>query len=182
MMGFFAAAAAEEATRITAAMEGMTANEAVVVGAMFGFGAGVIVVLGLLWFVLSVIADWKIFTKAGRAGWKALVPILREYEEFDLCWNGSIGVFYAIMMIALQIFDTYTKETLPVTATALLAVIGIVLLVVSFRESLRLAEAFGKGRRFGVGLFLLGPVMRLVLGFGSAEYAGLPSESETGEQ
>ncbi|MBR1407934.1 MAG: hypothetical protein IJ573_03430 [Clostridia bacterium] len=174
MKGLFAAAAAEETARITAAMEGMTANEAVVVGALFGLGAGFIIVLGLVWFILSAIADWKIFAKAGRPGWKALVPILREYEEFGLCWNGSIGMFYAIMMIALQIFDSYPKETLSAAGSVLVAALGVVLIVVSIKEALRLAEAFGRSRRFGVGLFLLGPVMRLVLGFGSAQYAGRP--------
>ena len=167
-------ALAEEATRITAAIEGMTANEAAVAGMVFGLGTGFIIALGVVWFVLSVIADWRIFTKAGRVGWKSLIPILNDYEEFDLCWSGSIGIFYSIMVIAVQVIDGYTDENLPMVLGVVLLAAGIVSIVLNFKQSMKLAKAFGKGTAFGAGLFLLGPVFRLVLGFGGAQYQGKP--------
>ena len=96
-------ALAKEATRITAAIEGMTANEAAVAGMVFGLGTGFIIALGVV-----------------------------------------------------------------------LLAAGIVSIVLNFKQSMKLAKAFGKGTAFGAGLFLLGPVFRLVLGFGGAQYQGKP--------
>ena len=55
-----------------------------------------------------------------------------------------------------------------------MAVLGIIAVVLSFKQSMKLSKAFGRGAGFGIGLFLLGPVFRLILGFGSARYEGHP--------
>jgi|GEM_PF-1976970 len=53
-------------------------------------------------------------------------------------------------------------------------VFGIVMCVLHWIESQRLAKSFGKGTGFGVCLFFFGPIARLILGFGSAQYVGKP--------
>ena len=37
-----------------------------------GSGGGLI---GLVIFVIAIVAFWKVFTKAGEAGWKSIIPI-----------------------------------------------------------------------------------------------------------
>ena len=150
-----------------------TAAQAAIVGGLVALGVGALVTLAIAWFVLQAIADWKIFTKAGRAGWKSIVPILAEYEEFDLCWKGSLGLLYAVITMALQCFYNYVKNPANwlVIVMGILAIIGVVL---SFMQSMRLSKAFGKGAGFGWGLFLLGPLFRLILGFGGSKYVGKP--------
>ena len=32
--------------------------------------------LCLIWYIILAIANWRIFTKAGEAGWKSIIPIL----------------------------------------------------------------------------------------------------------
>ena len=172
---FFSTSFAEEASEISQVLETVTKEEALGVGTVLGIGLGVLITLGIIYFVLRAIADWKIFTKAGRAGWKSLVPFLCEYEEFDICWKGSYGMICAILLAAGQWVDTATRQSGKVTwVSAVLMVVGIVILVLSFRESIKLAKAFGKGKGFGIGLFLLGPIFKLILGFGSARYVGKP--------
>lgn len=169
----FATAMAEETTELSQALEGATKEEALAAGTILGLGMGIILTIGIVYFILRVIADWKIFTKAGRAGWKSIVPILAEYEEFDLCWKGSLGLLYAVITMALQCFYNYVKNPANwlVIVMGILAIIGVVL---SFMQSMRLSKAFGKGAGFGWGLFLLGPLFRLILGFGGAKYVGKP--------
>ena len=114
----FATAMAEETTELSQALEGATKEEALAAGTILGLGMGIILAIGVVYFILRVIADWKIFTKAGRAGWKSIVPILAEYEEFDLCWQGSLGLLYAVITMALRLRQRRRLRLGPVPARA----------------------------------------------------------------
>lgn len=169
----FATAMAEETAELSQTLEGVTAEEAMVAGSIIGAMLGVFLVLGILYFILRVIADWKIFTKAGVAGWKSLIPFLSDYEEYKLCWKGSLGLVAAVCLAFINYVTTRVKS--PNNGMVILmGVLAILGLVLSFIQSQRLSKAFGKGAGFGVGLFLLGPIFRLILGFGSARYVGHP--------
>ena len=63
--------------------------------------------------------------------------------------------------------SSYTEQTFVISCTDDKTLLH-------FMESKKQAKAFGKGTGFGVFLFLLGPIARLVLGFGSAQYQGNP--------
>ena len=45
-----------------------------------------------IWYVLQVIGNWRILSKAGRPGWHCLVPFLNIWEEYDICWKGKYGL------------------------------------------------------------------------------------------
>ena len=169
----FATAMAEEASELTQALEGATKEEALAAGTFLGVSVGVAVTIGIVWFILEVIANWKIFTKAGEAGWKSIIPIYSDYVEYDLCWKGIFGLIASIFLTYVNYCFTYVKD-MPNWQTILVAVLGVVALVLSFKQSMKLSKAFGKGTGFGIGLFLLGPIFRLILGYGSARYEGHP--------
>src|SRR5439155_1681278 len=48
-------------------------------GGSSGAGLGIAIVIYVAVFVLYVAAFWRIFTKAGEAGWKAIIPIYNWY-------------------------------------------------------------------------------------------------------
>jgi len=54
----------------------------------------------------------------------------------------------------------------------ILCLIPVVNFFASIKPSMVIAEKFGKGGAFWVGLWLLGPVFYAILGFGSATYQG----------
>jgi len=107
---------------------------------------GVILVVYLAIFVLVVAGLWRVFTKAGEAGWKAIIPI----------WNA---------LVLLRIVGR------PLWWVILL-LIPLVNFIVWLIVSLDLAKSFGKGSGFGVGLWLLSFIFVPILGFGSATYRG----------
>lgn len=37
-----------------------------------------------IFYILQVIAYWKIFTKAGEEGWKSIIPIYNGYVQYRL--------------------------------------------------------------------------------------------------
>ena len=96
--------------------------------------------------VLTIIAMWKIFEKAGEAGWKAIIPF---YNAYTLCKivDGNGWKFFLLCIPIVNI------------------VYGIIF-------SIRMAKVFGKSTGFGIGLLLLSTIFTLMLGFGSAEYMG----------
>ena len=108
-------------------------------------GGGSLIV-SLIIAVVLIIAQWKIFTKAGKPGWHSIIPFLNMYDLFTICgWNGW---FFLLLMVP------------------------IVNIYFSIAMWFRLAKAFGKGIGFGVGLLFFGPIFELILGFGSAQDVG----------
>lgn len=119
-----------------------TAAEDTVSGpAAFVFG-----VVALALSILLLAAMWRIFTKAGEAGWKSLIPI----------WN---------LIVLLRIAGR------PAWWVILLLVpfVNIVVLIIMYVD---LAKAFGKGIGFALGLLLLGFIFLPLLAFGDAQYRG----------
>lgn len=114
---------------------------------------GVWAAMAALWIfwlivvVLSIVAYWKIFTKAGEAGWKSLIPFYSSYILFKIAGRNGWGF--------------------------LLLFVPIVNVVVMLMVSIDLAKHFGKDTLFGVvGLFLFSIIGYLILGFGEAKYVG----------
>ena len=137
-MRFIASAVAEE----TAAL---TTEEATIIGAIAGLSFGVVITLMLVWYVLRAIADWRIFTKAGEAGWKSLIPFYSSYIEYGICWNGKLGLIYSIVGALVAGFGNGEDASSAFTLlSALLLAGGIVTLVLHAMQSMKLAKAFGK--------------------------------------
>ena len=139
-------------------------------GMFFGMSIGVLLVLMLIWYVLQVVADWKIFEKAGEPGWKSIIPFYNVFVEYDICWSGLCGLLF----IAAPIISSFLKtgEGMPAWHGIVVTALGVVTFVLHFIQSVKLSKAFGKGTGFGILLFLFGPICRIVLGFGSARYVG----------
>ena len=169
-MNLFSVALAEAGSDLSSALEGMTKEEVAIGGAALGIAMGVLIVAGLVWFVFQVIADWKIFSKAGEPGWKSLIPVYNIYVEYGICWNGVLGLVYLAAVICANVLTS--GQVVQNWKLIIGCVILIVALILHVMQSMKLARSFGKGTGFGICLVLFGPIARLVLGFGSARYIG----------
>jgi len=110
-------------------------------GAMFG---GVFLIVWIVCAVLIVAALWKVFTKAGKPGWACLIPI---YNIIVLLEIAGKPVWWIILFL-----------------------IPLVNLVVGILVSISIAQNFGKGTGFALGLVFLPFIFYLILGFGDAQY------------
>ncbi len=120
-------------------------NLQLVMAANEGLPAGVLVVYLLIGLVV-VAGMWKVFSKAGKPGWAVLVPIYNIIVLLDIA--GKPAWWFVLFLIP------------------------IVNAVVAILVSLAIAERFGKGAGFGIGLAFLGFIFYPILGFGSATYRG----------
>jgi hypothetical protein len=115
-------------------------------GGLFAMGGATLIVIMAI-FVVFIIGIWKVFVKAGKPGWAAIVPLYNIYILLQIA--GRPGWWIVLFMIP------------------------IANIVVGILVAIDIAKAFGQSAVFGVVLlFLLGGIGYLVLGFGNYRYIG----------
>ena len=114
--------------------------------ALFVGMGSTLIIAALAMYVLLIIAEWKIFTKAGEHGWACLIPFYNMYVLFRVIYGSG----WKFLLLLVPILDI---------------VVGIAMWI-------RLAQAFGKGIGFGILTLFFPNICTLILGFGSAQYTG----------
>jgi hypothetical protein len=120
----------------------------------WAFFAGLWLFALAVW-VVSIVALWKVFEKAGIPGWKAIIPIYNAWLLFEMA--GKPG-WWALVSLG-----------------AIIPFIGIIAGIASFVlyciAALELGKAFGKSTAFTVvALIIFNVVGLLILGFGPDKY------------
>lgn len=111
-------------------------------------GLGVILpIIGLLSLAVSVvmiISMWKVFKKAGKNGWEAIVPV---YNIITLLQIAKINPLFILAAL------------IPIVG-------GIAMTVITIVAFIRIAQGFGKSGGFVAGLILLPYIFWPMLAFG----------------
>ena len=118
-------------------------------GIFAGFFGFFLILCIIAWAVLVIVAEWKIFTKAGKEGWKSLIPVYNAYTMLQILNMEPMLCFLTLLPGANFM-------------------LGIVM-------NVKLAKSFGKSTGFAVGLILLEPIFEMIIAFGQAKYKHLPS-------
>jgi hypothetical protein len=105
-----------------------------------------IMLLSLFIALLIIVSQWVIFEKAGDSGWKSLIPIYNAYTLMEV--SGCPGWWVVLLFIP---------------------VVNVVFFLLAM---LSLAQKFGRGAAFGIGLWLLPMFFFPVLAFGGSQYEG----------
>ena len=126
----------------------------------------------VVWHILQAVADWKIFSKAGRPGVLAFIPIVNIYVEYGICWSKFMGLIY-LVCVGITSYVSGVQEPSS-TLTTVSGVASVAALVLHIVQSIKLAKSFGKGVGYGILLILFGPLARLFLGLGDSRYIGRP--------
>ena len=110
-------------------------------------GAALLLTLICLAVALLVIASmWKVFTKAGKPGWAAIVPIYNTIVLLEIVGKPT---WWIILL--------------------LIPFVNIIVLLIVINE---LSKSFGRGVGTTLGLIFLGFIFWPILAFGSAQYQG----------
>jgi hypothetical protein len=111
-----------------------------------GAGAGIVMIIYLAIFLVTIIGCWKAYSKAGQPGWACIIPIYNAIVWLQIC--GRPIWWFILLLIPL------------------VNLIILIIICIDF------AKSFGKGVGFGLGIFFLGFIFIPILGFGSASYQG----------
>lgn len=106
--------------------------------------------------ILLIIANWKIFSKAGQPGWASIVPIYNMVVQFKI-----VGLSPWLLLLYIVPIVNY-----------------VAIIVLTAVVAFRLAKSFGKDIGWGFGLWLLPFIFNLILAFGSSEYVGPNGETQ----
>lgn len=109
-----------------------------------GFPA-VLWVVYAVFIVVSIVAYWKIFTKAGQAGWKSIIPI---YSSIIMLRIVGMSGWYVLLFL-----------------------VPIVNIVFAIILAYKVAQAFGYGVGMTILEFIFG-VGLLIIAFGDSKYSG----------
>ena len=102
----------------------------------------IVIALGLL----VIVAEWRIYEKAGKPGWACIVPIYNILVLLEIVGKPWWWLF--------------------------LLMIPFLNIIISIWMVNLLSKSFGKDVGFTVGLILLSVVFYPILGFGASKYIG----------
>jgi hypothetical protein len=114
---------------------------------MAAMGTGVLIFY-LVILALMIVSMWKIFTKAGKPGWAAIIPI---YNFIVLLEIVGKPIWWILLLL-----------------------IPLVNIIISIIVTHRLSLSFGQGVGTTILLIILPFIGYPMLGFGSATYVGPP--------
>jgi hypothetical protein len=115
-----------------------------IIGGVIGYVF--LLLLSMAISAFTLVCMWKIFTKAGKPGWAALVPFYNTLVTLEFLgrpWWFLLLMFVPIANVVIEIIIIFDY-----------------------------AKSFGKRTAFGFGLLFLSIVFIPILAFGSSRYIG----------
>ncbi|MBD5523289.1 MAG: signal peptidase I [Lachnospiraceae bacterium] len=119
-------------------------NDATAAAVAAGSIVYMLVVLAIA--IVVLVGLWKVFEKAGKPGWGAIVPLYNLYCLFEM----TFGTGWLFLLIFVPC-------------------VGAIMTIIMW---IKLAMAFDKGVGFGIGILFLPFIFVPMLGFGDAQYVG----------
>lgn len=111
----------------------------------------IIIVIAIL--IVTIVSMWKLFQKAGREGWEAIIPIYNSYVMTQLVnkpgyWVILMLIPYVGMIWSIWVLNLFVK-------------------------------GFGKDSGYTVGILFLPFIFLPMLAFGDAKWQGTPEIDQT---
>jgi len=112
----------------------------------FNFWGSDWIAFGFVVFVLMIVANWRIYEKAGKPGWASIIPIYNIIVLLEIVGKPIWWIFLLLIPGVNIIFGVWVTNLL--------------------------SKSFGKNEGFTIGLIFLSFIFYPILGFGNAEYQG----------
>lgn len=104
------------------------------------------IIIYLIIAIVGIVAMWKVFTKAGKPGWAAIIPIYNIIVLLEIVGRPA---WWIILL--------------------LIPIVNIIIMIMVLND---LSKSFGKGAGFTLGLIFLSIIFWCILAFGPAQYLG----------
>ena len=131
--------------------------------AAFGFVAIVALIFVIVWAVITIIGQWKLFEKCGEKGWKSIIPF---YNDWTIVEISGCKWWYFFFIISESIFSATIENIKVLESLSLISgILGIISIYVILCINYNIARKFHQGMGFAVGMTLVPFVFYLILGF-----------------
>ncbi len=132
-----------------------------IIGLLAGFSVIFVLTLCLFIFaglILTIVGKWKVYKKAGKNGWEALIPY---YSTWVLCEISGIKWWFFLIIIAGSLLG----------GSSIGGLLGLATLVATYFVNYNISKKFGKEPvGYAFGLTLLPFIFYPILGMGDATY------------
>ena len=126
--------------------------------------------IGIISYLIYMVAWMFLFIRVGELWWKALIPIYGQYLVFKIV--GKPFYFWLEIILALLYAVIYiTPAAVPILMLYTL-IFAVVLVVIHVNYCHTLAKSFGHGAAFTLGLIFLPHIFLFVLAFDGSVYLG----------
>lgn len=122
---------------------------------------GLIILVVSIITIIQIIGMWKVFTKAGEKGWKAIIPFY------------NIAILYKISGMSPYLVFVYIGLFIPIVNF----VASIALAIITLYQKVNLMKAFKASTGLTVAMLMIPFVTYLILGFGKSEYFGFDEKA-----
>lgn len=132
--------------------------------------------------ILQIVALWKVFEKAGEAGWKSIIPIYNLYILFKITKSKNFGFYLGALIVGTimvsvgAFFSTYMAFGMMESSVwvTILDIAGIVFMLASIVIQIqmlnRLSHCFNHGTGFTVLLVFLPIIAYCIMAFSSDQF------------
>lgn len=131
------------------------------------FAIMAIVLIALL--ILQIVGMAKAFKKAKQRSWAAIVPF---YNLFTIVKISGLELWWFVILAILPFLTSYTGTAGTMSSDGFVASVSVssfsvalALLAMQGFFNYKVAQSFGKGVGFAIGLTLLPPVFWMILGY-----------------
>ena len=132
-----------------------------------------LLIAGIIIYILLIVAEWRILTKAGEKGWKSLIPVYNVFVSHEMV--GMSHIWFIVEVVCWIIEAVF--EILKITSSAVILFFGIFVLALTSAAGVihlfKLCDSFGKGWKFKIISLIVPYFSTLVLAYGKAEYRNL---------
>ncbi len=131
---------------------------------ILALGIGILLVVLLVmiaWAVFYIIGMWKLFTKAGRPGWAAIVPF---YNDYVLCEVAGLNWYWFLIGLIPTIVGLFVDSSM------ISGLMNLVSIFVNVNIYFNLSKKFGKDTGWVVLMVFFGFVMLPIYGYNKAVY------------
>lgn len=120
-----------------------------------------LIIIVIILSVIEIIGMWKVFKKAGKNGWEAIIPYYNTWTLVEI--SGCVWWFFLIVII--------TSITSIVFSNNIINFINYIAnIVVMYLINYNIAKKFGKDYGYAIGLTLIPFVFYPMLGFGNDKF------------
>lgn len=138
----------------------------------------------LAYYIVYMIAEYRILQKEGEKGWKALVPFYNFYVTYKIEGVFCPWFYFITVCTAAEIVE-FVFEIMKIHSEPFEIIFKCASLLAFITEavfSVHLGRSFGKSLGFKVGLVLLPDIFYLILAFGKSTFIHHTEEHEDSEQ
>ena len=112
-------------------------------------------ILAISGIIFYMVILWKFAVKTGKPGWSLYIPI---YSNFVWCSIAGMDTVWCILSFAPTIVTKMYPGNIGISIIS-----SVFSMIISFCFCHSLANRFGKGIGYAIGLFVLNPIFLAIL-------------------